>query len=92
MLIVVWVSYEKIGDFKKALIFYEKSLEIDDSQSDAWLGIGVVRDLNNQTLDALKFIEKAINLDPENPEYWYIFAEFLSKLGKITEAEDALKK
>ena len=84
--------YEKIGDFKKALIFYEKSLEIDDSQSDAWLGIGVVRDLNNQTLDALKFIEKAINLDPENPEYWYIFAEFLSKLGKITEAEDAFKK
>ena len=80
------------NDFKKALIFYEKSLEIDDSQSDAWLGIGVVRDLNNQTLDALKFIEKAINLDPENPEYWYIFAEFLSKLGKITEAEDAFKK
>ena len=62
---MLFKCYEKIGDFQKALIFYEKSLEIDDSQSDAWLGIGVLRDLNNQTLDALKFIEKAINLDPE---------------------------
>ena len=64
-----------------------QGLEIDDSQSDAY-GIGVLRDLNNQTR-CPKVYEKAINLDPENPEYWSIFAEF-SK-GKITQAEMLLK-
>ena len=39
-------------------------------------------------MDGLKFIEKAIKLDAENSEYWYIFAEFLTKLGKVEEADD----
>ena len=81
-----------MGDYSKALVFYEKSLEIDDSQSDAWLGIGVVRDLKNEPNEAKKFIQKAIKLDPENPEYWYVLAELLSKLNSKEEAEKAFKK
>ena len=52
--------YEKLGDFSKAIMFYEKSLEIDDSQSDAWIGIGVVRDLVNEPFEAKKFISLGI--------------------------------
>ena len=45
--------YEKLELFK-SLIFYEKSLEIDDNLSESWLGIGVVRDLKNEPKKAIK--------------------------------------
>ena len=93
MLIVVLANVmKKIGDYSKALMFYEKSLEIDDSLPESWLGIGVVRDLNNQPVQAIKFIKKAIDLDVENPDYWYLYAEILAKINKNSEAELAFKK
>ena len=76
----------------QGLIFYEKSLEIDDTLPESWLGIGVVRDLNNEPHQAIKFIKKAIELDSENPEYWYLYAEILTKQKKIKKLKLLLKR
>ena len=48
-------------------MFYEKSLEIDDSLPESWLGIGYQR-FNNQPEKAINYIKKALELDTQNSE------------------------
>ena len=84
--------YEKIGEYDKALTFYEKSLELDICQSNAWIGIGIVKDLKDKPLQAKKYIEKALIYDEYNPEFWYIYAELLQKIGCTLDAEEAFKR
>jgi tetratricopeptide (TPR) repeat protein len=52
----------------------------------------VIRDLNNQPEQAIKFMKKALELDHENSESWYIYAELLTKLNRKEEADSAFKK
>ena len=73
-------------------MFYEKSIELDSCQTDAWIGIGIVKDLTNQPAEGVKYIEKALRYEPENAEYWYIYAEMLQKISNNKEAEIAFKK
>jgi tetratricopeptide (TPR) repeat protein len=73
-------------------MFYETSLEIDDSQSDAWIGIGVVRDLINEPLEAKKFMSKALRLEPDNAEYQAAFANALVEFDRVPMAVREFKK
>jgi len=41
----------------------------------------------NKTIDAIPFIERAIEIEPENPDYHLFLIEFLKKLNRMDEAE-----
>ncbi len=43
-------------------------------------------------LEAKKYIEKALLYDEYNPEFWYIYAELLQKIGSTDDADKAFKK
>jgi len=56
------------------------------------LGIGVVKDLNKQPQEAVKFVKKALDQDPENVEYLYIYAEILGKLGETEKSKKIFRR
>jgi predicted Zn-dependent protease len=41
----------------------------------------------NKTIEALPFIVRAIEIEPENPDYHLFHIEFLKKLNRLDEAE-----
>ena len=81
--------YEKLEDYNNAHIFYHKAIRRDTYLSDAWLGIGIVLDYQNRTGEGIHYVKKAIELDKENADYWYIKGEMEQKLGFIEEAKQA---
>ena len=55
--------------------------------ADAYLGIGVVMDLQGKTEEAFPFIDKAITLEPKNPDYTLYKIEMLAKQEKYFDAQ-----
>jgi tetratricopeptide (TPR) repeat protein len=84
--------YEKLNNLNKAEESFNTALGIDDKCVEALIGLTVVKDLEERTLEGLHFIEKAIKLYPENHECWYIIAEVYDKLDRNEEALDAYVK
>ena len=53
---------------------------------------GVVLDALNRLTEGVHYIKKAIEINPNEPEYWYVFAEIQEKLGFIEEAAQAYQR
>jgi tetratricopeptide (TPR) repeat protein len=75
-----------------ALLHYQKAVKIDPELSPAWLGIGVVYDLNESYIESLFFIKKALELESNNPEFWYIYGDVLYRAGQLDEAVSAYQR
>jgi tetratricopeptide (TPR) repeat protein len=60
--------------------------------SPAWLGIGVIHDMNESYMESLFFIKKAIELESNNPEYWFIYGDVLYRAGQLEEASHAYER
>jgi len=78
--------FEKLGEYDKALFYYRKSISQDETYADAYLGIGMVMDLQDHTADSLAFIEKAMVMEPDNPDYALFMVEMLKKLKEFVRA------
>jgi len=76
-----------VNELDKALFYYRKSLQTDESYADAYLGIGVVFDLQGKTSESLVYIERAIDLEPENADYFLFQVEMLKKMKRYDESE-----
>jgi tetratricopeptide (TPR) repeat protein len=68
--------------------FYYKSLELMPELSDAWLGLGIVKDLEGDLQAAIGFIEKAISFDTSNPGYLHVLAGALEKTEDVVRTND----
>ena len=84
--------YEKLEQFNKAEDFYSKSIEIDETLSDPWLGLGIIKDIKGETKEALHFIKKAIELNPESSSNWHVYAHALEKNEDFDEAKTSYQK
>lgn len=72
--------YEQLGELHTAKAYYKKSLEMAPMLPDAWLGLGIVEDLEGRTKEALGLIHKALELDPENASIYHVLAGAYEKL------------
>lgn len=72
--------YEQLGELDRAKIFYKKSLELAPMLPDAWLGLGIVEDLEGRTREGIVLIQKAAELDPENASIYHVLAGAYEKL------------
>lgn len=72
--------HEQLGNLDKAREFYKKSLELAPMLPDAWLGLGIVEDLEGRTREGIVLIEKAAELDPENASIFHVLAGAYEKL------------
>ena len=50
---------------------------------DAWLGLGIVEDLDGKTKEAIVLICKALELDPENASIYHVLAGAYEKIGEV---------
>ena len=72
--------YEQLGKLDRAKEFYQKSRELAPMLPDAWLGLGIVEDLEGNTKEGIVLIEKASELDPENASIFHVLAGAYEKL------------
>lgn len=78
--------YEQLGNLTEAKVYYQKSLDIAPMLPDAWLGLGIVEDLEGRTQEGLAFILKAAELDPENASVFHVLAGAYEKLEELDKA------
>jgi len=81
--------HEQLDELELAKIFYKRSLEIDPLLPDAWLGLGIIEDIEGNTNIGLGFIRKASYLDPENPVIHHVLASAYEKNEQFKKADDA---
>lgn len=85
------VSLDKLGEKHKALLMFEKTLELDPTQFEAYLNLGsVARDLEMQDV-AEKFFRIFIDLRPDLPAGYNDLGMLLAKQNKFDDAIEILR-
>jgi CheY-like chemotaxis protein len=82
--------YYREGNYPEAIRFFDLAIEIDPSLSAAWHDRGVcLRELARDE-DALKSIDKACEIEPENEEFLFTRAELLKRIGILRGQKNAI--
>lgn len=79
--------HESLDQYDHAEHYYRRALEKDNTFPDAFVGLGVIRDLKGETHSALPFFEQALLTDPSNVDYMLITASALKKCNRMDAAE-----
>jgi serine/threonine protein kinase len=93
-----WELYNKafslasLGDHSEAIRYYDRVLELEPSNSDAWNNRGSCCKKLGRVQDALQCYENAIHVQPYNAAAWSNKGNALSALGKYTEAIVSLNR
>lgn len=74
--------YEKLDELEVAFGYYQEAIQINPEIPEGWIGLGVVRDLQGESISALPYIRKAIKLSPENEDYQLVMANTLAKANE----------
>jgi len=64
-------SLGRLNKSDEAIKAYEKAIEINPNDSDAWYNKGVALDNLNKSDEAIKAYEKAIEINPNDSDAWY---------------------
>ena len=78
--------HEQLNELELARHYYKRSLELAPMLPDAWLGLGIVEDMEGNTQEGLTLILKASELDPDNPSVYHVLAGAYEKLGESEKA------
>lgn len=78
--------YEKMERFEQALIHYDQALALDPNWVDAWIGRGVVKDMQGHLPEALKDMEMALKLSPDHGDAWFYYANALGRAQQYDQA------
>ncbi|CAN0090023.1 unnamed protein product, partial [Chrysoparadoxa australica] len=76
-------AYEQLNELSLARMYYQRSIDMAPMMADAWLGMGIVIDLEGETFNALPFLLKAIELEPKNASYYHVIAGAYEKLNEL---------
>lgn len=79
--------HEQLNELELASHYYKRSVELAPSLPDAWLGLGIVLDLEGKTREGVKLILKALELDPENSGIHHVLAGAYEKMNERDEAQ-----
>jgi len=72
--------HEQLGQLDLARHYYQRSLELAPLLPDAWLGLGILEDLEGRTKEGIVLIRKALELAPENSGIYHVLAGAHEKL------------
>ena len=67
--------YEKLNEITMARKYYQEAIELAPDFADPWFGLGIIALNTGNTDDSLIFFRKAVRLDDENPEIWYLLGK-----------------
>jgi tetratricopeptide (TPR) repeat protein len=77
---------------KRAIEQYTRIAEAEPKDVDAWLMLGRLQKVNQDSIESQKAFNKALEIDPENQEALSGLALVYSDLGDHTRAAEVLKK
>ncbi|HAH58424.1 MAG TPA: hypothetical protein DCL86_09770, partial [Bacteroidales bacterium] len=78
--------YEKLDEFDKAIDYFRKALNIDESLADAWVAMGECYNSKENFPAAIRYISKGLKIDPENSDYLLSMAYSQQSAGLISQA------
>jgi DNA-binding response OmpR family regulator len=82
--------YYREGKYSEAIQFFDGAIEIDPLLAVAWHDRGVcLRELGKDGL-ALKSLDKAVELEPDNEEFLFTRAELLKRIGILQGQKNAI--
>ena len=81
-------AHEQLGELKLAKEYYKQSLELAPLLPDAWLGLGIIEDLEGRTREGIVLINKAAELDPDNAGIFSVLAGAHEKLKEFDLAKE----
>ena len=84
--------YELLGATEMALQFYRKTIKEDPILEKGWLALANFFYRQNELDEAISTINKALNVDQENIEFWKVFAKIQKKLKHFEQVEEAYKQ
>jgi tetratricopeptide (TPR) repeat protein len=84
--------HEKLGNDDLAKYYYYNTVHEDPLLDKGWVAITEFYFRTKEYQKALKYINKAINIDGENPLYWKKSAEIFQVLENYDEADFAYKQ
>lgn len=86
-------TLEQLGRFDESVAVFEHLLEVDPNHAPALNYLGYMwADKGVKLNEALKLIERAVKLQPENGAYLDSHAWVLYRLGRLAEAETILRR
>lgn len=80
--------HEQLGELELAKLYYSKSVELAPALPEAWLGLGIVADLEGNTKEGLQHILRAQELDPTNAGIVHVLAGAYEKLDDREQANE----
>lgn len=81
-------AHEQLNELELARHFYKRSLELAPMLPDAWLGLGIIEDLEGRTKEGLVLLHKAAELDPENAGIYHVIAGAYEKIDDLEQAAE----
>ena len=81
-------SYEQLEQYDLAKHYYKRSLELAPLLPEAWLGLGIVEDLEGRTKEGLVLLQKAAEIAPDNSGIIHVLAGAYEKLEQFELADD----
>lgn len=85
-------AYEQLEELDISWDYYQKSLSCAPNLAEAWLGLGIIRDLQGKPKESLHYIERAIELEPKMDGYYHVYAGALENCELLEQAEMAYLK
>lgn len=80
------ISLFHLGRYDDALKAFDRTIELDPKNSDAWGCKGSVLHLVGRTSEAIKAYDRAIELNPNDSELWTYKGVILKNFGRTDEA------
>ncbi|SFT52148.1 Tetratricopeptide repeat-containing protein [Lishizhenia tianjinensis] len=84
--------YEDLGELNLAMNCYNRSAILNPQLPEAWLGMGIVNDLEGKAEEAIKLVTKAIDLAPDNASFYHVLAGILEKEERMEDALEVYEK
>jgi tetratricopeptide (TPR) repeat protein len=76
-------AHEQLNELELARHYYKRSLELTPMLSEAWLGLGIITDIEGNTREGITLIQKALHYDQENAGIYHVLAGAYEKLNEI---------
>lgn len=80
------------GNFRDAKLAFYNSIKLDNRESLAWLGLGMLDFYENRITQGLDNIREAVFIEPREPDYLHSLAQVAARAEKYKEAAEAYRR
>jgi len=81
------LCYNAMSDYESAREQFSVALELDSQLAAAWAALGVLIAYDEDYDRAIEFVDRAIDIEPENPSHWLAMAKVYELSGDRGSAE-----